>query len=101
VEADRTVGRRHYPLILGRRGSTWIYGAFLLAAYLVIVLGVGLGHLPDASLIGLITVALAVPAFAGAHRNAESVEKLLPSLVLNVLIVILTPVLVAVGMFVA
>jgi 1,4-dihydroxy-2-naphthoate octaprenyltransferase len=101
VEADRSVGRRNYPIVIGRRGSAWIYGAFLLAAYLVIVLAVRLGHLPAPSLMGLITVALAVPAITGAYRNADEVEKLIPSLILNVLIVILTPVLVAIGMFIA
>lgn len=101
VEADRSVGRRNYPIIIGKRGSLWIYGAFLLAAYLVIIVGIRIGHLPSSSLLGLITLALAVPAFIGAYRNAEAVENLIPSLILNVLVVILTPVLVAIGVFVA
>jgi 1,4-dihydroxy-2-naphthoate octaprenyltransferase len=64
------------------------------------VLGIGLGYLPEASFIGLVTVAVAAPALVGAFRNADVVERLRPSLVLNVLITVLTPVLVAIGLFV-
>ena len=42
VEADKSVGRRHFPIVIGRRASSFIYGTFLLLTYLSIVLGVGL-----------------------------------------------------------
>ena len=100
VEPDRSVGRRHFPIVIGRRASSVIYGAFLLAAYLSIALGVWLGHLPRTSLIGLLTLVIAVPAGVGAYRHAEDVRKLIPFMGLNVLINILTPVLVAIGLLV-
>ena len=100
VEADRSVGRRHFPILIGRRASSLIYGAFLLSAYLTIVAGVYLGCLPPISLIGLMTIALAVPSFVGAYRYAEDIKKLIPYMGLNVMINIATPVLVAVGLFV-
>jgi 1,4-dihydroxy-2-naphthoate octaprenyltransferase len=78
-----------------------VYGAFLLAAYLTIVVGVGLGLLPVPALFGLATLGLAVPAFLGARRYAGHVGKLIPAMGMNVVINILTPVLVAVGLFVA
>jgi 1,4-dihydroxy-2-naphthoate octaprenyltransferase len=99
VEADRSVARRHFPIVIGRRASSFIYGAFLLSAYLSIALGVSLAYLPPMSLIGLTTIVLAVPAFLGAYRHAEDVEKLIPSMGLNVILNILTPVLVAIGLF--
>jgi len=98
VQADQSVGRRHFPLIVGRRVSSYIYGAFLLLAYVAILAGVGLGQLPLASLIGLGTVVIAVPAFLGAVRYAEEVQKLVPYLGLNVIINIATPTLVGVGL---
>jgi 1,4-dihydroxy-2-naphthoate octaprenyltransferase len=100
VEADRSVGRRHLPIVIGTRASSFIYGLFLLSAYLSIALGVFLGHLPRASLIGLLPIVIAVPAFIGAYRYAQDIEKLIPSMGLNVIINILTPVLVAIGLFV-
>lgn len=101
VDADRTVGRKHFPILIGRRASSFIYGAFLLATYAAIVVGIRFDLLPAACILGLITLALAVPAFVGSYRYAENTQKLIPFMVMNVLINIVTPVLVAVGLFVA
>ncbi|UCG53850.1 MAG: prenyltransferase [Candidatus Latescibacterota bacterium] len=100
VEADRSVGRKNFPIVVGRRASSLIYGVFLLLAFLTIVLGVLLEYLPAMSLIGLIALGLALPAFLGAYRYAEDVKRLIPYLSLNVVINIVTPVLVAIGLFV-
>lgn len=100
VEADQAVGRRHLPIIIGRKASSVIYGIFLLGAYMAIVMGVWLEYLPITSLLGLGTLLLAVPALRGAIRYAEDIPNLIPSLGQNVLINILTPVLVAIGLFV-
>ena len=100
AEADQSVGRRHYPIIIGRRASSLIYGAFMVLAYLSIVLGVSLGQMPRTSLIGLIVLVIAIPASVGAYRYAEDMNKLMPYMGLNVVVNILTPVLVAVGLFV-
>jgi 1,4-dihydroxy-2-naphthoate octaprenyltransferase len=100
VEADRSVGRRHYPIVIGRRASSLIYGAFLLCTYLAIALGAAFGVLPPATLLGLLTLPLAVPAGIRAYRHAEAVDQLIPALGLNVIINITTPVLVAIGLFI-
>jgi len=101
VEADRSVGRRNYPVVIGRRASSLIFGAFMLLAFLSIVTGVAFDLLPGASLIGLAALLVAVPAAVGAYRYADDVRRLVPFLGLNVLTNILTPVLVAVGLLLA
>ncbi len=101
VEADQSVGRRHFPIVIGRRASSLIYGAFLALTYLSIVLGVSLGLMPRTSLIGLMALAIAIPTSVGSYRYAENMSKLVPYMGLNVVINIVTPVLVAVGFFVA
>ena len=53
VEADRSVGRRHLPIVIGCRPSSIVYGLFLAAAYLSIVVGVLVEVLPPAALLGL------------------------------------------------
>jgi 1,4-dihydroxy-2-naphthoate octaprenyltransferase len=100
VDADRSVGRKHFPIVIGRKASAVIYGAFNALAYLSIVLGVKLGLLPKACLLALATLVLAVPASLGAVRHCENVERLIPFMVMNVLVNIVTPVLAAVGLFV-
>ena len=100
VEADRGIGRRHLPIIFGRRASAFVYGAFLCFTYLSIVTGVLLNYLPRFSLLGLLTIIIAIPAFVGAVLYAENERKLIPYMGMNVVINIVTPVLVAVGLFI-
>ncbi len=100
VEADRSIGRRHYPILIGRRASSLLYALFLVLAYLSVLGGVLIQVLPKWCLLGTTTAALAVPAGIAAHRHAENIEKLLPALGLNVVINIGTPLLVAVGLFI-
>jgi 1,4-dihydroxy-2-naphthoate octaprenyltransferase len=101
VEADETVGRRHYPIVIGRKPSSLIYGAFLLCAYLSIVAGWAFDVLPAWALLGLGTLPIAVRAALGAYRYAEDLEKLVPYMGLNVLLTVVTPILTAVGIFIA
>jgi 1,4-dihydroxy-2-naphthoate octaprenyltransferase len=101
VEADRGVGRQHYPIVIGRKASSVIYGAFLLATYLSIVVGWALGLLPAWALLGLATLALAVPTAVGAYRYADNLERLAPYLGFNVILTVLTPLLVAIGLLIA
>ena len=100
VEADRSIGRRNYPMILGRPTGAVIYGAFLLDTYLTIVIGIWLGYLPLASLLGLLTLIMAVPTFLGALRYADDIENLIPHLAKNVMITVTTPILVAIGLLI-
>lgn len=100
VEADRNVGRRHLPIVIGRRASSLLYVGFLVMAYLVLIWGVYSQYLPKASLIGLATAVLAVPVSIGAYRYADNVAKLIPSMGLNVAINIFTPVLVSIGLII-
>jgi 1,4-dihydroxy-2-naphthoate octaprenyltransferase len=99
VEPDRSVGRKHLPISLGAKNSSLIYGLFLLLCYISIAVGVHLHHLPRFSLLGLVTITIALPAFLGAYWFGEDIKRLIPYLGLNVLIVILTPLLVAAGLF--
>ena len=100
VEADRMVGRRHFPITVGPRASSHIYGLFLLLSYLAIIAGVAFGVLPVFCLLALLTVFLAIPAWLGARRNAEDIPALVPSMGLNVIITIATPTLLAAGLFI-
>jgi 1,4-dihydroxy-2-naphthoate octaprenyltransferase len=97
VEADQSIGRKHYPITIGRKASSLIYGTFLLLAYVAIILGVILKFLPAACLLGLLTLFLAVPAFLSAYRYSDNMEIVVPAMMKNVLINILTPTLVAIG----
>lgn len=97
VDADRAVGRRHFPIVAGRWTNAWIYDAFLLATYLSILLGLALGLFPVWSLLGLATLILAVPTAVGVLRYSDNIERLLPYMGFNVILNLTTPVLVGIG----
>jgi len=60
VEADREVGRKHFPIIVGARVSSLIYGVFLLLAYASIFFGVIFEIIRRFTLLGLLTIPIAV-----------------------------------------
>ncbi|MBN2060926.1 MAG: prenyltransferase [Deltaproteobacteria bacterium] len=99
TEADKGVGRRTLPVVWGKRTSSVIFSLFMAMAYISIIVGIQLGHLPKLSVIGLLTLFLGVPACIGSFRYPDDIEKLTPYLMMNVIINIATPVLVAAGMF--
>ena len=101
VEADRSVGRRNYPIVLGRPAAAKIYVLFLALAYLSPLVAVAWGFLPGWSLLGLLTLVLAVPTAQKALRHADDLPHLMPALGNNVLVNLLTPVLMALGLWLA
>lgn len=101
AEADKTVGRVHLPIKFGNQTSAKVYAAFLALAYLSIILGVAFKYLPAWSLLGLGTLPLAIMAAKGAHDHANDIPNLIPALGQNVIINLLTPLLIAIGLFIA
>jgi len=99
IEADNSVGRRHLLIVRGTKTGTRVYGLFLAGAYLAIILGYLTKAIPLTCFPALATIALAVPAVIGASRYSENIPKLIPYLAMNVMINVLTPVLLAAGLF--
>jgi 1,4-dihydroxy-2-naphthoate octaprenyltransferase len=100
VEADQSIGRKHYPIIIGKSKSSVIYLTFLLLPFLTIIVGILTGYFPRSSLIGLLALGLVFPVVIGVLKNAENNEGLIPTLGQNVLVNLVTPVLVALGLFI-
>jgi 1,4-dihydroxy-2-naphthoate polyprenyltransferase len=100
VDADKSIGRKHFPITIGRQASAVIYGIFLLLTYVSVIVGVILGLLPHYSLLALLTAIPAWKAYQGAYKNAENIPALIPSMGLNVVINLTTPILLAVGLFI-
>ena len=96
-EADLNAGRCHFPILIGRKKSAWIYAVFLVAAYTLLLICVYLAFLPLYSLLGLLSLALAIPAALISLQYPDDMERLRPALALNVAVTLSTPVLVAAG----
>jgi len=99
VDADRAVGRKNYPITHGRPAATRLYGALLALAYASLLAGVAGAWLPKMSLLALLSSPLAFAAWRGARDNANDVSALFPAMRLNVIVNLLTPVLLAMGLF--
>lgn len=99
VDADRQAGRRHLLITSGPAVAARWYAALTLLAFASLALGVLMGWLPAGALLGLLTLVLALPTVREVLANALDVERLLPAMARNVLVCILTPVLMAAGMW--
>ncbi len=97
IEADRSTGRRHFPIAYGVKKSTLLYGAFILAAFGSIIMAVVSGLLPKLSLLGLLPLVMAVVVLFGVFKHSAPEQKLIPYLGMNVMATVLTPVLLGFG----
>ena len=97
ADVDKNFGRKHYPILIGRKASAVIFTLFLAGAYIALVAGVLLKLMPAWTLIGLATLIFAIPTARGALKNADDLPKLMPSLGQNVLINLITPLLIGIG----
>jgi 1,4-dihydroxy-2-naphthoate polyprenyltransferase len=98
VQADENAGRCNLPILIGRKKSAWVYIGFMVLAYTVLVFCISLSYLPLYSLLGLLSLFLAIPAGKMALQYANDIDNLKPALALNVVVTLSTPVLVAAGM---
>jgi 1,4-dihydroxy-2-naphthoate octaprenyltransferase len=97
VEADRRVGRRNLPIVLGPRRSALVYAALVVAAYAALAGAVLADVLPHGAAWGFATLPLALPSLAGAWRHGAEPARLPPYLGLNVGVSVLTPLLMGLG----
>ncbi len=100
-EADLKTGRKHGVILLGKKGAAWGYVVMLVLTYVSIIISVALKLLPTFTLLGLLTVPVAIKAGQGALSYYDQTEKLVPVLGQNIIVVLATPLLISIGFFLA
>ncbi len=100
VEADRAGGRKHLPIIIGRRKTAVIYCLITAAAYAVLLTSVISGVVSWLALLGLATLPLGIKAMRGALKHNSDTQKLIPFLAVNVIVVQITPLLMGIGIII-
>lgn len=100
VEADKTARKRTLPIRIGVRGAAIVYSITTALTYAWIIFCVIIGKMPVWSLLSLLTVPLAIKAVMGAF-NGDDFSKIVPAMGNNVLVVLGTQFLLAVGYLVA
>ncbi len=101
AEADKASGRRHVVILAGKRTSAWIYVGGLIATYVSILLSIALKAAPYTVLVSLVTIPIAYKAGRITIRNYDRGPELIPALASNVMVVLLTILLIAVGFVIA
>ena len=101
AEVDRVGGRRHIVILLGKRGSAWLYVAGEAATYASIVIAVAVGAAPFPVLLSLLSLPIAYKAGRLTLKNYNRTRDLVPALGSNVLFILTTITLMAFGFVVA
>jgi 1,4-dihydroxy-2-naphthoate octaprenyltransferase len=100
VEADKKGGRRTTPIVIGKAKASIVYSAMTILVYLWIVGAVIAGVMPVYCLIALLTLPLAIKAIRGSMQY-QDMNKLVPALASNVMVVLVTQLLLGVGYILA
>jgi 1,4-dihydroxy-2-naphthoate octaprenyltransferase len=100
-EADQKGGRRHFVISLGKKDASYLFVALLIASYLCILIGVLTKMMPAVTLIGLGTIFFGWKAAQGALKYYDHTEELVPVLGANVITILGTQALLAIGYVIA
>ncbi|MBP7733670.1 MAG: prenyltransferase [Caldisericia bacterium] len=100
VEADKIANKRTLPIRIGIKGAAIVYTIVTLLTYAWIVLSVILGWMPVWTLLGLLTLPLAIKAIQGSFQGHDF-AKIVPAMGSNVLVVLGTQFLMVVGFLIA
>jgi len=96
VEADKKAGRKTTPILIGRTKAWMVYTALTVVVYLWIIGWVIAGQMPVFTLIALLTLPFAVKAIRGGRKH-DDMNRLVPAMANNVLVVLLTQLLLGIG----
>jgi 1,4-dihydroxy-2-naphthoate octaprenyltransferase len=100
TEADKAGGRRHLVIQFGRRTAAWIYATGMLCAFGIILALPLLGLSSPWIFLALIPLPLAIKASITAIRYGSEMERLVPAMGMNVVVVLATDLLIAVAVFI-
>jgi 1,4-dihydroxy-2-naphthoate octaprenyltransferase len=100
AEHDVTVKRRTLPISAGKKKAAIFYSVLTVIVYLWIIGAVITRYIPAYTLLGLLTFPLALKAIDGSFKYDDR-GKFIPAMANNVLVVLLTQLLVAIGFVLA
>lgn len=93
IQADKSIGRNHFPIAYGTKASSYVYGIFFISAYATILLGIYYKYFPGLSLVAVLPAALSLYSMKGAFKHAEKIGESPQYLGVNVAATLLTPLL--------
>ncbi|MFC1953939.1 prenyltransferase [Chloroflexota bacterium] len=95
VEADSKAGRKTLPITMGAAKASIVYSILTVLVYLWII-GITVSTREPFLLIALLTLPFAIKAIRGARQH-QDMNKLVPAMANNVLVILLTQLLLGIG----
>jgi 1,4-dihydroxy-2-naphthoate polyprenyltransferase len=100
AEADKTASRRTLPITMGAKKAAFVYSALTILTYVWIIGAVIFSTMPLYVLIALLTLPFAIKAMQGSFASND-LNKILPAMASNVLVVLVTQLLLGIGYILA
>ncbi len=105
IRADKRFGRRHFSIAYGINASLNVYGLFILFCILIIVFATGSGLFPLISIYALLPLCIGLLVFyllkTFHKRSSQSCYPPLFLLALNLVITLMTPLILAISLFIS
>lgn len=97
IAADKKVGRRHLPIVVGAKASAMIFVWLHITAFILLPIAVLVGWLPKGALLGLAAIILLWPLLRGVIAQPDAIANNIRLLGLNVGFIHGFPLLMAIG----
>jgi 1,4-dihydroxy-2-naphthoate octaprenyltransferase len=91
IDADKTIGRDHFPIRYGLGKSGVIFALFSIATLLTLLIGVQFKFFPSLALWALIPLGFSFLAVYGTIKYSHEITRLTPYMAANVIAAIATP----------
>lgn len=91
IDADKSIGRNHFPIKYGVKTSTAVYIASTVSAQLMLIYLVITAHLPTYSLLAILPMSLSYISILGMIKLEKNIASAPKFLAFNVACTILTP----------
>lgn len=101
VEADKKGGRYNLVIALGKRKASRLYAGLTITAYLCILGGVAMKLMPPLCLVALASIPFASKSIRIACKHYDNTPRLIPALQSNVITILGTDALLALGYFIS
>ena len=86
IDADRSIGRKNFPIVIGAKASSWLFGLLLVLTYITVIIGIILRLLPNFCVLALLTAFWARRAYRDSRKNAENDSYSIRSMGINCLL---------------
>ncbi len=100
IAADKSIGRRTFPIAYGTTTSNVMYAIFAILSYTLILLYINKGYIPLLSVIALTPMVCSLFALWGAVKHTSKIGSYPQYLAANVAAAILTPLLLAIAILI-